>query len=280
MVRNIFLSKARTIERRYRERGAKGVLHLLRQKLSGSGDLSFFDQIGKAVVRHLRGNNQRLEVHKKLAEGVSYIVGMAVEGDIAEFGTMTGRSAVALATALDFVNEESYVADELHGIGSRKLWLFDSFEGLPEARFNIDAVSPHVAAGIWGKGTCKGLTPEGLTAVVSRYLKNSEFRVIKGWFKDTVPSIPSGTRFAFVHIDGDLYESALDVLDALFERNMISRGALIYFDDWNCNAGNPRMGERRAWQEMVEKYVVEFSDMGPYGIACNRFMVHDYLPRK
>src|SRR5204863_5482943 len=109
-----------------------------------------------------------------------------------------------------------------------------------------------------------------------KYLKSGEVRIAKGWFKDTVPQIPASTRFALVHIDGDLYESAYDVLDGLLSRGMITDGASLYFDDWDCNTADPMLGERRAWAEMVEKYKIRFSDMGAYGMACHRFIVHSY----
>ena len=53
---------------------------------------------------------------------------------------------------------------------------------------------------------------------------------------------------------------------------------MVYFDDWYSNAANPEMGEIRAWSEMVEKYQIHFSDMGPYGMGGHRFIFHGYLP--
>ena len=44
-------------------------------------------------------NNAQEEIFKALIGGVQYVYGMDVKGDIAEFGTMTGRTAVAIAVA-------------------------------------------------------------------------------------------------------------------------------------------------------------------------------------
>jgi hypothetical protein len=41
----------------------------------------------------------------------------------------------------------------------------------------------------------------------------------------------------------------MDALVPPFGRGMISEGAVILFDDWNCNRANPAFGERRAWRE-------------------------------
>jgi O-methyltransferase len=267
----IFIRKYKTLLNRFRQKGFKSALYLLRIKISPGIS---FGGISSSVSIHLSEKKRQNLVANKLSEGVYHSVEYSVDGDIAEFGTCSGNSAVALATALESTME-AFAWDEGRN-KARKLWLFDSFEGLPEARFDVDTLSPHVSNGLWSKGSCKGLTSEKLTSVVLKYLANSELKVIKGWFKDTVPLIPSETKFAMIHIDGDLYESAIDVLDNLFTRNMISEGAMVYFDDWNCNGANPEMGERKAWSEVVEKFSIQFSDMGHYGIGCHRFIVHSY----
>ena len=111
---------------------------------------------------------------------------------------------------------------------------------------------------------------------MARHVPASEFAVVKGWFKDTLPQIDPAARFAMVHIDGDLYESAIDVLFNLLQRKLISPGAAIYFDDWDCNAADPELGERRAWREAVDKFAIRYSDLGTYGMSCRRFIVHSY----
>jgi len=75
------------------------------------------------------------EVCKALADGIVYVYGAGIIGDIAEFGTMSGKTAVAIATAIRRV-ESSLSAAHLQYVckeGGKELWLFDSFEGLPEA---------------------------------------------------------------------------------------------------------------------------------------------------
>ena len=79
-----------------------------------------------------------------------------------------------------------------------------------------------------------------------------------------------------VHIDCDLYSSTMDALVPLFDGKNISPGAIVFFDDWNCNFASKKFGERKAWDELVEKYQNEFSDEGGYGIACRKFIIHEY----
>lgn len=222
--------------------------------------------------------NERInnKVYRKLAQGIFYIYGSGVKGDIVEFGTMTGRTAVVLATAINECSTKLDYSEKAHGFSeARNLYLFDSFEGLPEAQYEADKDSPQVSAGVWGGGTCKGLTPQALRHICSQHLDTSRIRIVEGWFKDTVrESLVS--PLAMVHIDGDLYESAIDALNPLLERKLLSKGAIIFFDDWNCNQADPMYGEKKAWSELVANYNINYSDEGSYGVFGHSFIIHSY----
>ena len=56
-------------------------------------------------------------------------------------------------------------------------------------------------------------------------------------------------RGAIVNIDCDLYESTVQVLD--FLTPLVVDGTTIYFDDWFYYSGNPRKGERGAFNEWL-----------------------------
>lgn len=209
---------------------------------------------------------QQIDIGSTMQRAVQYVLGADIEGDLVEFGTATGFTASAMARTLK----------ELERHADRNLWLFDSFEGLPEATAEADRLSPHVAAGVWGKGTCRGLTAQGLKVQIAQFLDQSRIRIVEGWFSDTVSSIPDAARFALVHVDGDLYQSAIDCLSPLFERKLISKGAVIVFDDWNCNRADNNLGERRAWREISEKHHAEFDDFGHHSWAGRSIILHSY----
>lgn len=209
------------------------------------------------------------ETLRNLYLGVWYVYGAAVEGDIAEFGTMTGTTAQAIARAINAMNAVGWFKE------CKKLHLFDSFQGLPHDMSDIDRSSPHVKSGVWSAGTCRGVPKEALESMI-RAIIGDNFRVYDGWFADTVRDIPENTKFSMIHLDADLYQSTMDALDPCFARGQLSKGALILFDDWNCNRADPRYGERRAWRELVEKYSIECSDGGSYSWNCQKFLVHDY----
>ncbi len=213
-----------------------------------------------------------------LSEGVAALYGFDVEGHIAEFGTMTGSTARGLARAMASCDHHLDYAVQVYGQAQRELHLFDSFVGLPQTDNPVDANSPHVQDGVWAAGTCHGLSAEELRTEVTAHLADDRVRIFPGWFADTVPALPAETRYALIHIDGDLYVSAMDVLVGLFARGLVARGAYVFFDDWSCNRADPELGERRAWRECVERFGIVASDQGPYGIFARRFTVHDYTP--
>lgn len=230
----------------------------------------------------LSANANPFELHSRaaieaLAQGVAAIYGYDVVGDVAEFGTMSGRTAAGLAQSIATCDEHLKYAGQIYGHAPRKLVLFDSFVGLPEVKKDsVDGDSPHVVDGVWSSGSLKGVSREELRSMISPHLDSDRFEIHPGWFSDTVPALGADRRFALVHVDSDLYQSAIDVLRNLFSRGMLSRGGYIYFDDWNCNRADPQLGERRAWRECVEEFGIEYSDAGAYGIFAQRFVIHSY----
>lgn len=56
----------------------------------------------------------------------------------------------------------------------------------------------------------------------------------------------------------------------------MAKGALLYFDDWDCNASRQDLGERKAWLEAVEKYKIKYSATHSYGAFGHAVIVHEY----
>jgi hypothetical protein len=207
------------------------------------------------------------DVGLALTRQVHFIYHENIHGDIAEFGTCSGTTASFLASAManaEYQPKARGHADE----PSRKLHLFDSFQGLPAITNELD-----IRAG-WREGEYKDKTEAELTAMVQQYLPADSVCTYPGWFKDTLASLPKDQKFSLVHVDCDIYESTIDILDYLFAHDHFSDGCTIFFDDWNCGAASPDLGERRAWSEMVEKYKVRFTDCGNYSAYGNKFIVH------
>ena len=59
-------------------------------------------------------------------------------------------------------------------------------------------------------------------------LLDNQVRFVKGFFKDTMPSCPV-KQLAILRLDGDMYESTIQVLEVLYDR--LSIGGYIIVDD-------------------------------------------------
>src|SRR5262249_20710359 len=122
---------------------------------------------------------------------------------------------------------------------SRKLWLFDTFEGLP-APTSADA--DFEIANLY-TGSCAGSLTE-----VKDLFKNlgvdENVTFVKGLFQETLPAtnIPS---IAILHIDGDWYESVKTCLENLYDK--VVPGGVIQIDDYGY-----WKGARKAVEEFRE----------------------------
>jgi hypothetical protein len=214
------------------------------------------------------------DIYRELYRGFEYVMISAVPGDVAEFGTSSGRTAMTLAKAMAEFGDRYGPSDAVHGIGPRRLYLLDSFEGFPEASDPIDKAAPQIQSGAWGPGVAKDAPPDLLREMCATHIDAARIEIRAGWYRDTLPELEHGIKFAMVHIDCDLYESTMDVLDRLFTIDAFSDGCAIYFDDWYCNRGSPDFGEQRAWADCVAKHKPRFTDWGPYATVGRRFIVH------
>ena len=218
---------------------------------------------------HARRKMRRIEfelrrIQEELSLGVRYVIGINVEGDIAEFGTQYGISC-------------RYICQAMRDYGTIKnIHLFDSFIGLPAITATEDIESPEIRSGTWSEGAFQGISTNKLREIAGRYLREESIHIYKGWFNDSLSLIPAGTKFAMVHVDCDLYKSASEVLTYLFENRIISEGCIIYFDDYNCNKASPDFGERKAWAEAIEQFCINYSDGGSYSWGGHKFFIHSY----
>lgn len=214
-------------------------------------------------------------IFEALTQGVQYVCNNGVDGDIAEFGTALGFSALTIARAMAFYQQMYARALKGHGVTDRRaLHLFDSFQGLPAPEHPVDRDSANVKSGHWKQGSYVGLNPQELGALCASTYDANRLRIVPGWFKDSLPTIPPQTRFAMVHLDCDLYSSTAEVLEHVFANRLLAEGAVLFFDDWNCNRSSPQQGQRRAWREAVERHRIEYSDCGDYAVLSHKFIIH------
>jgi O-methyltransferase len=234
------------------------------------GDQIYVEMHERRVARLIRDTMD--DIHNRdvvvaLSLGLQYAYNSYIEGDIAELGTDTGFTARAIAAAM-VQREQTHPQRQLH--------LFDSFKGLPPATSPVDLGSHEIRTERWVPGLCRTLSKEQLIKMCSRMIPSNRITIHDGWFADTVPQLPPDQRFAFIHFDGDLYQSTIDAFRPLLARGHVSKGAVICFDDWNSSQAEPDRGERKAWAELCEDYKITYSDWGCYSSMGQRFIVHDY----
>lgn len=110
-------------------------------------------------------------------------------------------------------------------------YLFDSFEGLPPAK-EIDGK----AALDWQSDTNSPFYYDNCKAEIEfaekamGLAKNNNYKIVSGWFKDTIPNMEFKEKIAILRLDGDWYDSTMQCLDGLY--NHVTEGGIIIIDDY------------------------------------------------
>jgi len=120
------------------------------------------------------------------------------------------------------------IGDVLAALGDpdRRVWVADSFEGLPvpDERYPADA---HLD---WSDVEVLKVDADAVRANFDRYgLLEDRVRFLEGWFADTLPGAPI-ERLAVLRLDGDLYGSTMDALTALEPK--VAPGGFVLVDDY------------------------------------------------
>lgn len=142
----------------------------------------------------------------------------SVPGDVVEVGCNEGLTSIFLWKVLRFL-----------GCINKKLWLYDSFDGMPEMSEKDRSRHP---------SPCP---PGSLACCADDVRINFDMRtggrggalIIEGRFEETLPAkLPSEIAFAFV--DCDWHNSTLHVLSALWPK--IANGGVVVMDDYTVPA--------------------------------------------
>lgn len=192
------------------------------------------------VMPHSLVGWQGLEV---TYDSVVRVCSEKIDGCLVECGVAQGGSALLMA-----------IASRENG-GDKHLWLFDSYEGLPdptEQDFKDDRTGNHFRP--LPKGSCLGTIDQvrGLLLDENK-IPSSLVHFVKGWFQDTLPLEGEKVeKISVLRLDGDWYESTKCCLEHLFDK--VSEEGIIILDDYySC------FGCRRAVDEFLEERDVDFT---------------------
>lgn len=159
-----------------------------------------------SMIGVARMNNISACVRSVLDEGVP--------GDFLEAGVWRGGACIFMRGLL-----------RAYGIVDRKVWVADSFVGLPPP--NLDRYPDDNS---WDLSVYPELAVP-LDVVKANFraydLLDSQVEFINGWFADSLPG-PVG-NLAVLRLDGDMYESTMDTLNALYTH--VVPGGYIIVDD-------------------------------------------------
>lgn len=157
-----------------------------------------------------------------------------VLGDIVECGVFNGGSAALL------------MVPQLRASSARKIWLFDSFEGLPPPTENDGEYEREH----YFKGWCGGTAEKVQELFNTLRIPLERTHIVKGWFEDTFPKhIPQVEEVALLHIDADWYDSVKICLDALYPK--VVKGGYVVLDDFGAFSGC-----RKALTEYIEQHAI------------------------
>lgn len=143
-----------------------------------------------------------------------------VDGDTAEVGIASGGTSKLIALAN----------------GGRTHWACDTFDGLADV-CDLDV------------GLTNKMFQNVLPPVREELAGSPNVRIVPGYFPESAPLAMAASRFAFVHIDVDTYQSITNCFDFFAER--MAPGGVIALDDVLEESGCP--GAQKAWCEILER---------------------------
>lgn len=174
-----------------------------------------------------------LERMYALYTAVNHALDHGIDGDFVECGVWRGGSAMLMARIL--------VA---RGVTDRKVWLYDTFEGMtaPGAFDTSFTGEAAVARGGWCEADLTDVTANlRLTGI-----PESQLVLVKGKVEETLPGrMPEG-RIAVLRLDTDWYESTRHELDVLYPK--LSANGVLIIDDY---------GHWQGCRKAVDEYIRE-----------------------
>jgi hypothetical protein len=171
-----------------------------------------------------------------------------IPGDFIETGAWRGGATIFMRAVL-----------KAYGVEDRRVWVADSFEGLPEgdaAKYPADEGDVHHKYNVF-----LNVPLEEVTDNFRRYnLLDEQVQFLKGWFKDTLPTAPI-ERLAVLRLDGDMYESTTDALTHLYAK--VSAGGYVIIDDYHLEGCRQAVHDYRS-AHGIDEEMRDIDGMGVY----------------
>jgi len=177
-----------------------------------------------------------------IMESTKYILRNNIEGDIVECGVWRGGMMQIVARTI--LSLEVNI-DEQKNV--RKLWLYDTFQGMPEPEHELDRDmyrGEHASIkmrrepkfGENGKHTvwCVADLSDVKNGMDLTNYPEVNINFIEGLVEETLPS-QSPLKIAILRVDTDWYSSTKHIMHNLFDK--VVKGGVIIFDDYESWEG-------------------------------------------
>ena len=186
--------------------------------------------VGETMVGKARLDN--------LQHCIEDVVRQGVPGDYIETGVWRGGASIFARGVMKAL-----------GVDDRRVWVADSFAGLPPPDGRYEADANDVTYSIRELA----IPLEVVTENFRRYgLLDDQVRFLAGWFRDTLPTLTEQS-WAVLRLDGDMYGSTMDALENLYPR--LSPGGYVIIDDGAlpaCRAAVDDFRSRHDIQDPIE----------------------------
>lgn len=139
-----------------------------------------------------------------------------IPGDFLEAGVWRGGCCILMRAVLEAME-----------CTDRRVWVCDSFQGLPKSVSREDEAYPMSSDRL----PFLAVSEADVRRNFERFgLLDGQVRFVPGWFGESLDSV-SADSIAILRIDADLYSSTLDVLNQLYSR--VPPGGWVIIDDYH-----------------------------------------------
>ena len=230
----------------------------------------FFEKRGFVLGGDINRNDRIGALHKSWG----HVFTNHLRGDYVEFGVYQGGSFIESYKQYELFNrwlqkqltsqEEwrrkvagQYIDERTHFHG------LDTFAGMPpNSEGNIT----------FAQGTYLSSYSEVMQRCLRAGMQPENFSLYRGLFSETTSELVKrlSPKIVIANIDCDIYEAAVDALQAISER--LQLGCVLMFDDFNAYSADNNKGERRAFREFCDTVTFRFEPWFTYQYSGQAFL--------
>jgi len=188
-----------------------------------------------------------------LIRAINYISKTKVKGDIVECGVWKGGSMMAAAMTLSKLKD------------TRRLWLYDTFEGMTMPDRNDVSSYNNSALKEWDKNKawCYSSLDEVRKNISMTLYPKQFIKFVQGKVEDTIPTnVPE--EISILRLDTDWYKSTKHELQHLFPR--ITKGGIIIIDDYGYWKGAKKAVDEYIKKNNINIFLSRIDETGRIGV--------------